>query len=166
MKKFEATDEQRQLALYGLSLGISADYVRLDIVNPQTKKPIDLDIFCREFKDEIHAARYAKVKEVVSVIYKKATIDEDLGACAKFLSLNARGCFNKRWDYDPSASANAKVDSIIKACADGYLGCMEANELINGISKGFTAIEFEEIKREFLAIKVENYKLKQLVEAK
>jgi hypothetical protein len=152
MKEFIPTDEDKFNARESMSLGISADYARLEIKNPQTKKPIDLDTFCKAFSDEIKEAKLERAKRVVSTLFEKACMG-DVQAISKYLTLCCRGVFDKKFDYDDSLPPNEQIGSIIKAASNGLIGSMEAESFINGIAKKYQLIEFEEIKKEWAEIK-------------
>lgn len=151
-KQFVPSYEQRKTASELLSHGISGDRARLKIINPETKKPIDKITFYRVFSEEVELAGLDRTAKVVDRLYLKA-LEGDVGAISKYLSLQARGAFNKRFEYNNYASPSIQIATIIKAAADGCIGALEASEFVNAIAKQVTVVEFEEMKKEFADLK-------------
>jgi hypothetical protein len=152
MCNFVPTDEQRKTASHLLSHGISGDRARLKIINPRTNKPIDKDTFYKVFAREVELAGLERTGLVVDRLYEKA-LEGDVGAISKYLSLQGRGAFNKRFEYNPDDPPSKQIASVIKASSDGIIGALETSEIVNAIAKLVTVVEVEELKKEFAELK-------------
>lgn len=162
-RPFLATSEQKRLVFKRLCKGELAQAVRLEIENPETKAPINLDIFCREFKQEIQDARAKRGSVISSNLYAAASYvglnnitgleERDNKAMQQWLALEGRGIFGKKFDFDSSLSLKSQLDQVKDACAAGLIGSQEMSAFVDAIFKEMQLIEFIEIKKEFSELK-------------
>lgn len=176
-KLFIPTEEQRNLVFERLCKGEIAQAVRLDIINPETKKPLDIDTFCTKFAEEVRNARAKRGSAVASNLFAAATyhgvnrqtglVEYNEKAMQQHLALDGRGLYGKKFDLDTSLPIKDQLGQIKQACADGLIGTQEMTGFVDACIKEMQAVEFEEIKRDFVEIKKDNESLRlQLSEVK
>lgn len=162
-KIFVASEDQKKDVFKRLCEGELAPGIRLDIINPETQKPIDLDTFCREFAEEIINARAINGGKVTSNLLKAATyegvnkvtglIDRNTQAMKDWLNLNGRGLFGKKFVLDTSKTLHEQINQVKQACADGYIGTQEMTGFVDAICKEANIIEFADLKKEVEELK-------------
>jgi len=162
-KNFTATESQKKEVFKRLQTGELAQGVRLDILNPETQKPIDLDTFCREFADAIKDARAKRGSVVSSNLYAAAIYagvnkqtgreERDTKAMQQWLALEGRGLFGKKLELDNTDPLHIQLAKIKQACADGHIGTQEMTAFADILFKEMQLVEFSAIKEEFAEIK-------------
>jgi len=143
-KRFIPTPEQRKMVFRCLSTGELAQSIRLDIINPETKKPISIDTFCEIFEDEMIDARGIRGTKVCSNLFSGAIeaqknqltgmIERDSKLIQQWLALDGRGLFGKKFKLNCNASLHDQLKQIKQACADGLIGTQEMTGFVQAIS--------------------------------
>ncbi len=162
-KEFIPTPQQRTAVFDRLCTGELAQSVRIEIINPETKKPLSLDTFCDKFTDEITNARAFRGSKVSSNLFMAATaaqknlvtgiVDRDPKAMQQWLALEGRGLFGQKFKLDCTKPLHEQFIDVKQACADGLIGCQEMSAFVDAFAKEMQLIEFQALKVEFLEFK-------------
>ena len=142
-KVFEPTEEQKQKVFERLCKGELPHSIRLDIINPETKKPLHIDTFMNKFEDECIAARGIRGTAVCKNLFDGATyvghnqvtgMDERDSKCIQqWLALDGRGLFGKKFKLDCNLPLKEQLKQIKQACADGLIGSQEMTAFVQAI---------------------------------
>lgn len=162
-KVFTPTPAQKKTVFEKLCTGEIAQSVRLEIINPETKKPVCLDNFCEMFEEEILNARAIRGTKVCSNLFNGATYvsknritgveERDSKCIQQWLALDGRGLFGKKFKLNPNDTMKEQFKQIKMACANGLIGSQEMTAFGDICVKEMQAIEFEQIKQEFADLK-------------
>lgn len=162
-KRFKPTNEQRKMVLERLSKGELAQSIRLDIVNPETEKPLHIDTFCLIFEEEMINARGIRGTKVCSNLFAGAIAEQknlvtgmferDSKLIQQWLALDGRGLFGKKFKLDCKLPLKDQFITVKQACADGLIGSQEMSAFVDAIVKEMQLIEFQTMKTEFAELK-------------
>lgn len=117
--KFSATQEQRSVVSALVAFGIPQEQILSRVINPQTGKPISINVLKREFKRELAEGLVDKNIQVAGTLYN-AAIRGNVTAMIFWLKTRGQGqrVAKTEVEVDAKDTAEAFAEAVAKALGD------------------------------------------------